>query len=73
MVGVPGARLRSGHLGALAVALQEVLMSRVQLAINVAEVDEAVAFFTKRFGTGPAKRRPCAEGRALVGEPTAGG
>lgn len=33
-------------------------MSRVQLALNVAEVDEAVAFYTKLFGTEPAKRRP---------------
>lgn len=33
-------------------------MSRVQLALNVNDIDEAVAFYTKLFGTGPAKRRP---------------
>ncbi len=33
-------------------------MSRVQLAINVSDVDEAVAFYSKLFGMGPAKRRP---------------
>ena len=33
-------------------------MSRVQLALNVSDVDEAVAFYTKLFGAEPAKRRP---------------
>jgi catechol 2,3-dioxygenase-like lactoylglutathione lyase family enzyme len=33
-------------------------MSRVQLALNVADIDESVAFYSKLFGTGPAKRRP---------------
>ena len=33
-------------------------MSRVQLALNVADIDAAVAFYTKLFGTEPAKRRP---------------
>ena len=33
-------------------------MSRVQLALNVNDIDEAVSFYTKLFGTGPAKRRP---------------
>jgi catechol 2,3-dioxygenase-like lactoylglutathione lyase family enzyme len=33
-------------------------MSRVQLAINVSDVDAAVAFYSKLFGTEPAKRRP---------------
>jgi catechol 2,3-dioxygenase-like lactoylglutathione lyase family enzyme len=33
-------------------------MSRLQLALNVDDVDEAVSFYTKLFGTGPAKRRP---------------
>ena len=33
-------------------------MSRVQLAINVDDVDEAVAFYAKLFATEPAKRRP---------------
>jgi catechol 2,3-dioxygenase-like lactoylglutathione lyase family enzyme len=35
-----------------------VLVSRVQLALNVEDVDEAVAFYSVLFGTAPAKRRP---------------
>jgi catechol 2,3-dioxygenase-like lactoylglutathione lyase family enzyme len=33
-------------------------MSRVQLALNVNDVDVAVAFYSKLFSTQPAKRRP---------------
>src|SRR5690349_12068887 len=33
-------------------------MSRVQLALNVNDIDEAVSFYTKLFGTEPAKRKP---------------
>jgi catechol 2,3-dioxygenase-like lactoylglutathione lyase family enzyme len=33
-------------------------MSRVQLALNVSDIDEAVAFYSKLFGTAPAKRQP---------------
>jgi catechol 2,3-dioxygenase-like lactoylglutathione lyase family enzyme len=33
-------------------------MSRVQLALNVTDVDKAVEFYRKLFGTEPAKRRP---------------
>ncbi|PSB14201.1 glyoxalase/bleomycin resistance/extradiol dioxygenase family protein [filamentous cyanobacterium CCP2] len=33
-------------------------MSRLQLALNVNEMDAAVAFYSKLFGTEPAKRRP---------------
>ena len=33
-------------------------MSRVQLALNVIDIDEAVEFYSKLFGTEPAKRRP---------------
>ncbi len=33
-------------------------MSRVQLALNVDDVDRAVAFYSRLFGTEPAKRRP---------------
>src|ERR1700736_1375855 len=36
----------------------EVAMSRVQLALNVNDIDEAVSFYAKLFGTEPAKRRP---------------
>jgi catechol 2,3-dioxygenase-like lactoylglutathione lyase family enzyme len=34
------------------------MASRVQLALNVNDIDQAVAFYAKLFGTGPAKRRP---------------
>jgi catechol 2,3-dioxygenase-like lactoylglutathione lyase family enzyme len=33
-------------------------VSRVQLALNVNDIDEAVTFYTTLFGTEPAKRRP---------------
>ena len=33
-------------------------MSRVQLALNVNDIDEAVAFYSRLFGTEPSKRRP---------------
>lgn len=33
-------------------------MSRVQLALNVNDMDAAVEFYSKLFGTHPAKRRP---------------
>jgi catechol 2,3-dioxygenase-like lactoylglutathione lyase family enzyme len=37
----------------------EVLMpSRLQLALNVNDIDEAVTFYSRLFGTEPAKRRP---------------
>jgi catechol 2,3-dioxygenase-like lactoylglutathione lyase family enzyme len=38
--------------------LPEVPVSRVQLALNVNDIDEAVTFYSKLFGTEPAKRRP---------------
>ena len=33
-------------------------MSRVQLALNVDKLDDAIAFYSKLFGTSPAKVRP---------------
>jgi catechol 2,3-dioxygenase-like lactoylglutathione lyase family enzyme len=33
-------------------------MSRVQLALNVSDLDAAVAFYSKLFSSEPAKRRP---------------
>ena len=33
-------------------------MSRVQLALNVSDLDEAIAFYSKLFDTSPAKVRP---------------
>ncbi len=44
-------------------------MSRVQLALNVDNLDEAVAFYTKLFSTMPAKRRPGYANFAVVEPP----
>ena len=33
-------------------------MSRLQLALNVTDLEEAVAFYSRLFGTEPAKRKP---------------
>src|SRR5947207_3997801 len=33
-------------------------MSRVQLALNVADLDAAIGFYSRLFGAEPAKRRP---------------
>ena len=33
-------------------------MSRVQLALNVPDIEEAVAFYSKLFATEPRKRKP---------------
>ena len=33
-------------------------MSRLQLALNVSDLDQAVDFYSKLFGTEPAKRKP---------------
>jgi catechol 2,3-dioxygenase-like lactoylglutathione lyase family enzyme len=33
-------------------------MGRVQLALNVSDIDEAISFYSKLFGSEPAKRRP---------------
>jgi catechol 2,3-dioxygenase-like lactoylglutathione lyase family enzyme len=38
--------------------LPEVPVSRVQLALNVNDIDEAITFYSKLFGAAPAKRRP---------------
>jgi catechol 2,3-dioxygenase-like lactoylglutathione lyase family enzyme len=37
---------------------EEDAMSRVQLALRVADLDASVEFYRKLFGVGPAKRRP---------------
>ena len=44
-------------------------MSRIQLALNVDDVDEAVSFYSKLFGTEPAKRRPGYANFALTDPP----
>ena len=44
-------------------------MSRVQLALNVADLDTAVEFYRKLFGTEPAKHRPRYANFAIVDPP----
>jgi catechol 2,3-dioxygenase-like lactoylglutathione lyase family enzyme len=44
-------------------------MSRVQLALNVPDVDEAVDFYSKLFATEPNKRRPGYANFAIVDPP----
>lgn len=44
-------------------------MSRVQLALNVADLDRAVAFYSKLFGAEPAKVRPGYANFALADPP----
>jgi catechol 2,3-dioxygenase-like lactoylglutathione lyase family enzyme len=44
-------------------------MSRVQLALNVDDIDEAVAFYAKLFGAEPAKRRDGYANFALANPP----
>jgi catechol 2,3-dioxygenase-like lactoylglutathione lyase family enzyme len=44
-------------------------MSRVQLALNVADIDRAVEFYTRLFGAEPAKLRPGYANFALVDPP----
>src|SRR5260221_15654 len=39
-------------------SMQGALVSRVQLALNVSDLDAAVAFYSKLFSAEPAKRRP---------------
>src|SRR5262245_21069341 len=38
--------------------IRRTAMSRVQLALNVDDLDDAIAFYTKLFATEPAKVRP---------------
>ena len=44
-------------------------MSRVQLALNVDDIDGAVAFYSRLFGAEPAKRRPGYANFALADPP----
>src|SRR4051795_5480282 len=38
--------------------LEEDIMSRIQLALDVDDLEESVAFYSRLFGTEPAKVRP---------------
>jgi catechol 2,3-dioxygenase-like lactoylglutathione lyase family enzyme len=42
---------------------------RVQLALNVSDIDEAVEFYSKLFGTEPAKRQPGYANFAVIDPP----
>ena len=44
-------------------------MPRLQLALNVNDIDEAVTFYSKLFGAEPAKRRPGYANFALAEPP----
>ena len=44
-------------------------MSRVQLALNVTDIDQAVEFYSKLFATEPAKRKPGYANFAIVDPP----
>jgi catechol 2,3-dioxygenase-like lactoylglutathione lyase family enzyme len=44
-------------------------VSRVQLALNVSNIDEAVTFYSTLFGTQPAKRQPGYANFALADPP----
>ena len=44
-------------------------MSRVQLALNVTDLDRAVEFYSKLFGVEPAKRRPGYANFAVIEPP----
>ena len=44
-------------------------MSRVQLALRVADLEGSVAFYSKLFGTEPAKRRPGYANFAITAPP----
>jgi catechol 2,3-dioxygenase-like lactoylglutathione lyase family enzyme len=49
--------------------LKDVPMSRVQLALNVSDLEEAIAFYSKLFGAEPAKVRPGYANFAVVDPP----
>ena len=44
-------------------------MSRVQLALNVSDIDAAVDFYSRLFGTAPAKRQPGYANFAIANPP----
>jgi lactoylglutathione lyase len=49
--------------------VKDVSMSRVQLALNVSDLDEAVAFYSKLFNSEPAKVRPGYANFAIIEPP----
>jgi Glyoxalase/Bleomycin resistance protein/Dioxygenase superfamily. len=53
----------------LATDLEAPTTGRLQLALNVDNLDEAVAFYTKMFGTGPVKVKPGYANFAIAAPP----
>src|SRR3954447_1679035 len=53
----------------LSMYLRSLPMSRVQLALNVPDIDEAVAFYSKLFDTEPNKRQPAYANFVLADPP----
>jgi hypothetical protein len=49
--------------------IRRIAVSRVQLALNVANIDEAIGFYSKLFATEPAKVRPGYANFAIVDPP----
>jgi catechol 2,3-dioxygenase-like lactoylglutathione lyase family enzyme len=48
----------SGKTSTIIYILEVSMSGRIQLALNVDDLGESIAFYTKLFGTGPAKVRP---------------
>jgi catechol 2,3-dioxygenase-like lactoylglutathione lyase family enzyme len=46
------------YLISTSIKATEIVMSRVQLALRVADLEGSIAFYSKLFGAEPAKRRP---------------
>src|SRR5215207_11385125 len=53
-----GARYRPTSISTVQAFPPEAPMARLQLALNVTDLDAAVDFYSKLFGAEPAKRRP---------------
>jgi len=58
-----------GRIDAVRYYQEDLSVSRIQLALNVADIDEAVAFYSKLFATAPAKVRPGYANFAVVDPP----
>src|SRR5215207_5768213 len=53
-----GARYRPTSISTVQAFPPEAPMARLQLALNVTDLDQAVSFYSKLFGAEPAKRKP---------------
>jgi catechol 2,3-dioxygenase-like lactoylglutathione lyase family enzyme len=59
----------SNHACGHPAARKERTMSRVQLALRVADLEASIAFYSKLFGAEPAKRRPGCANFAITEPP----